>query len=146
MRINMRKLVIAALTAFSPLFTASAWADEYVFNVPIRIENASGIVEARIRCGVTMRSASGATTGAEARETLTIAGGAYNGTLRLVAPVPAGSRREDATHWFCTMTPYYAVPSGVAQPAGDVEDWYEDLSGRSLMSHNLRSDGYFSAR
>lgn len=142
----MRKLLIAALTAFPLMFTASAWADEFVFNVPIRIENAPGITEARIYCAVQMRAASGAVTGAEARQTLTITGGAYNATLRLVAPIPAGSRREHATLWFCDMEPMYAVSTGLRRPAGDVEDWYEDVSGRSLVSHNLRSSGSFPAR
>jgi hypothetical protein len=142
----MRKLLIAALTAFPLMFTASAWADEFVFNVPIRIENAPGIAEARVRCGVSMRSGSGAVTGVDALHTLTVTGGAYHGMLRLVAPIPAGSRREDATNWFCTMDPMHTVPLGLNGPAGDVEDWYEDVSGRSLVSHNLSSSGFFPAR
>jgi hypothetical protein len=142
----MRKLVIAALTVLPLMFAAPAWADEFVFNVPVRIENAPGIVEARIRCVVSMRTASGAAAGVEVRETLTITGGAYNGTLRLVAPITAGLRREDATSWSCAMEPFYTTPTGVARPTGDLENWYEDVSGRRLASHSLQAFGYFPAR
>ena len=142
----MRSFLVASLTAFPLMFAASASADEFVFNVPIRIENAPGIVEARILCSVTMRSPSGGLTYAVARQTLTIAGGAYRDTLRLAATVPVGSRREDATGWHCNMEPFARVATGLSSPTSDVGDWYEDVAGQSVSSYTLRRIGTVPAR
>lgn len=142
----MRKLIIAALSALPLMYAPSASADDFTFNVPIRIENAPGIVEADVHCGVTLRSARGGETYVQANQTIAITGGAYRGTITMTATVPTGARAADAINWNCRLTPGYRVATGVARATGDVEAWYEDVAGRSVASHTLTAFGYLPAR
>ncbi len=139
----MRKLILAA--AFAMAFPTSAFADDYIFNVPVRIENAPGIYEAHISCGVTLRSATGVETYVPGRATLTIPPTGYRGTVQIRATVPVGARREDQINWSCAMTLLHRDAAGtVSAMRGDPGAWYEDVSGRRVVSHHLSEFAYLS--
>jgi hypothetical protein len=138
----MRTLLFTLFTTLPLMFASAASADEFVFNVPVRIENAPNVVDAVISCGATLRTASGAETYVSANQTITVTGGAYRDTVRLVATIPTGARRENAINWNCTMRPGVRSGAGVSRPTTDVEAWYEDVAGHRVASHTLTAFGY----
>src|SRR5512147_2884407 len=105
----MRGLILLATIATALLTTPAAAQSsdaDYVFNVPVRIENAPALNGATVivECSVQAYNAAGMAIAApRARQNITVGATGYHDTLHFNISLPEGVRRSDVVRWNCYM-------------------------------------------
>ena len=108
----MRRFLIAALCALS--LAPAAYADDFTFTVPVRVENMTSSSGARVICSVYTASAPSVlvtSSGQGQSDFVTFTGGNYTGSVRVVVNLHAGVRR-DAIHSYSCGLGYWANSGG----------------------------------
>ena len=108
-------LTIMLLIALAPVQPPAYFAD-YVFNIPVRIENMRNVTSAFITCGMTHRGTSAAdvrSLGIGGRANVPLVDGAYNGTITITVPVSAADAIQyPPTNYSCTLVYLWRSPDG----------------------------------
>lgn len=135
----MRTFVLAAATAVSLLLPSAAFADEYVFTVPVRVVNAAGVNGGQITCSVSFDEG-GRFMNDQANAYFDVADGSFseNVTVRVTTVRPRSSQRQ----WGCTMRLFYAAVGGAfPTDVALIPDWYRNRSGRTVVSMDMDALG-----
>lgn len=150
MRHIMFALTLAALSA-SAAHAQTPPAD-YVFNVPVRIENAAPLngASVAVECSVQAYNASGSAIAVpRSRQVITVGPSGYHDTLHFEIALPEGVRRQDVVRWNCYMDISQARNrSGAMTPlsgpnAGAHIDQYPIVTGQAVRSSNIISQAEF---
>jgi hypothetical protein len=139
-----------ALAAFAAPAMAQTGPD-YVFNVPVRIENTPPLAGqfAVVNCSVIAYNlVERRPTGTYyAQQQVTIGDSGYRDTVRIELTLPAGVRRSDVMNWSCSLILHRArTPAGavVDMPAGaDRAAAYTSVTGQTVASSQMLAQGYF---
>jgi hypothetical protein len=151
----MRRLLIAIFAAGCTLWTPNAAAqtrEDFVFNVPVRIENASPLdgVPVQVRCSVRAYAGGVFTSAPMAAQSVTVGPTGYTGTVRLAVTLPDGVRRADVRDWNCSLMINRARNSRgeiLAVPGPNVEarvTGYTTVTGQTVATHNVDEMGNFT--
>jgi hypothetical protein len=151
MRMIRTLLVAAAIsTAASPSYAQSG--PDYIFNVPVRIENAQPLAgnPLQVMCTVSAYDASWRHLGSQtATQTITPSETGYRSSVRLELTLPPGLARSNVRRWSCGLLLQTAnTPSGVrvAIPGVNSEArlaQYPTVTGQSVASSALSTNGEF---
>ncbi len=152
----MRKMIgIVALSAMAlAMLTAPATAQtgpDYIFNVPVRIENTPPLngQRANVLCLVIAYDfAAGRPTGTyQAQQWITIGPSGFNDTVRVEITLPPGVRRADTMSWSCSLNlqnvrdasgASVPIPPGVDRGAA-----YTSVTGQRVASSRTVINGQF---
>ena len=108
-------LTIMLLIALAPIQPPAYFAD-YVFNVPVRIENMRSVTSAFVSCGITHRGSTATdvrTLGIGGRTDVPIVDGAYNGTITVTVTVSSSDAiRYPPTNYGCGLVYTWRNPDG----------------------------------
>jgi hypothetical protein len=146
----MRNAIAALAFAAASLMVAPACADDFVFNVPVRIENAQMITAAQVECVVIYERGSPGPGFASAMSTVTVPDGGYNGTVVVTVTPPPEARRQDAQEWRCTLgillapTPATATWLGASLTDEARSVRYTAATGRLVTSSHSQERAMFS--
>jgi hypothetical protein len=135
----MRTFILAAALAL--IAPSIAHADEYVFTVPVRFENAVGVQNARIYCTVDF-NARGTISSAGGDVFVTLTDGNYRGNATVT--VTTNQPRANAFRWGCTLHPTYndgSGPAGFFPTSAGAAAWYTEQSGRSVVTYTAVASG-----
>jgi hypothetical protein len=128
-------------------------APDFVFNVPVRIENTPPLAgqRASITCQVRAISASGAWLGSRSGISyIDIGASGYSGTVRVEVILPPEVPRASVREWSCGLRPLNATStSGAAAPIGgasadQIPERYTAITGQAIASHRLNVSGTIS--
>ena len=147
---HVKTLALALIAAFALATPGSAQeAPDYIFNVPVRIENAPPLAgrSFMVECAVFATGADGRYIAARSAggpaSTQTIGPTGYNGTVRVEVRLLPGMRRADVRRWDCGLRFF-----NVTNAAGAVVSWgtpnstealrsYPALTGQQIRSSNV---------
>lgn len=143
---------VAGISALASPAAAQTGPD-YVFNVPVRIENATPLAghPAYVRCSITALSADRHYIRAgEGRQNFDIGPTGFRGTVRVEVTLSPGMRRADSQRWDCTLE-FYSVTSatgartswGTPNSAEAIRG-YPALTGQAVRSSVLVATGLFT--
>jgi hypothetical protein len=108
-------LTIMLLIALAPAQPLAFFAD-YVFNVPVRIENMHSVTTAWVTCSLTHRGTTASDVrgiGVGGRTNVTLVDGAYNGTVTVTVPVSSSDAIQyPPTNYQCTLVYEWRNPDG----------------------------------
>jgi hypothetical protein len=109
------KTAIALILA---LVTTPAWAADFVFNVPVRLNNLDARVTSMVvLCSISSPSSS---LGFRAERIAIPTSGDYNNTVRVEVSAREGMNPAEATRYRCDLITEGGVPLGGATGAGRV--------------------------
>lgn len=141
---------ILFLTAFQAL--AQDTGPDYVFNVPVRIENARHLTAVIVQCSVRASDATGrwlaSPSGVEIIDSRLV-DGAFRSTARVEVRLPAGVTRSNVREWHCDL-----LLNGARNPSGTVVDvpgatveervaGYTTVTGQRVTSSRVYAAGRF---
>ncbi len=152
------RIATSGLATISFLFLMASQAlaqdsgPDYVFNVPVRVENARHVAAAAVQCSVRAYDAAGrwlaSPSGYEGIGPRLV-GGAFRGTIRMELRLPAGVTRSNVRDWSCDLLISAARdPSGavVNVPGSNVEQrviGYTTVTGQRVTSSVVVAQGEF---
>lgn len=144
--------LILAASAFAAPSAVAQTREDYVFNVPVRIENTPPLngQDVRILCAVDATVGGAFVRVPSVMQLVRVGPTGYRGTVRLAITLPEGVRRSDVSGWYCQMQLLHALsPSGVRTEisGANVElkvASYTAVSGQAVASRNVHRSGTFS--
>jgi hypothetical protein len=134
----MRTFVLAAAAAFSLLLPSAAFADEYNFTAPVRIENAVNVNAATVSCLVVFVEG-GRVVNDRASTTVTLTDNAFVGNVAV--RVTTVRPRASQTQWQCFLELAYVGVGWFPNDPSVVPDWYRNRSGHAVLSSTLLVEG-----
>lgn len=143
----MRKVPIAAAMLTSMALPAPAQAVDFVFNVPVRIENMRNVTSASVSCGV-RQTVDGVphALGASPTVPVPLVDGTYRGTVTVNFSAGFGYSALDATDWQCWLMYVWRMPDGstFSRSLSDTDDrnaLYTHYTGQEVLSSHLNENG-----
>jgi hypothetical protein len=139
--------VLLSIIAFTVTFLlVEAHAEDYVFTLPVRIENMRNMESANATCGVEGIAARRLPAGTGYTYVpVPLVDGAYNGTLTIRVTLPVGFTRADFPRWACGIVYRWPRPAGASAGYGSDEQnlLYATETGQTVASSVLRTEGAF---
>jgi hypothetical protein len=141
-------LTIMLLIALAPAQPPAYFAD-YVFNIPVRIENMRNITSAWVSCGITHRGSSASdvrTLGVGGRTDVPLVDGSYNGTITVTVPISASDAIQyPPTNYGCGLVYLWRNPDGAtfseSVDATSRATAYTRLTGQAISEHTTEVAG-----
>lgn len=143
-------LTIMLLIALAPVKQPAYYAN-YVFNIPVRIENMRNITRAWVSCGITHRGSSASDVralGVGGQTDVPLVDGAYNGTITVTAAVSAGDAIQyPPTNYSCALMYVWRNPDGAtfseSVDATTRATAYTRLTGQAIAENTAEAAGTF---
>jgi len=146
----MRLNILAMLASVAALFVTTAHAQsaqpDYVFTVPVRIENAPPFAghQGRVSCTVQSMSVGRSLSAGEGSTSFNIGPSGYRGSVRVEVRLMEGVSRNDTWHWDCAL--WFSNVSnraGVSVPWGTPNTlaalpMYPVITGQAVASSSLQ--------
>lgn len=144
-------LTIMLLIALAPIQPPAYFAD-YVFNIPVRIENMRSVTSAWVTCGITHRGISASdvrTLGVGGRADVPLVDGAYNGTITVTVAVSSSDAiRFPPTNYGCGLVYQWRNPDGTtfteSVDATGRATAYTRLTGQAISENTSEVAGVIS--
>lgn len=139
----MRNALTALVFAATAGLTTPAAADDVVFNVPVRIENADLLSGGSVYCHVVYNTEVTGENFVSATAPVPITRGAYNGAVAVTVALPSGVSRDNAQSWTCRLDLTLSAPGAApVQLNGSTSEAarrarYAEASGRVVTSSRL---------
>jgi hypothetical protein len=135
----MRSILAAAISLIALASAAPAFADDYTFTVPLRIENMDHATGGLVACGIYNRSGPiPRALGPGGQTWFTITDGNYSGNVVVPVNLGSGYTRADATHWQCHVAYFWRMPDGSifnrSLTAGTRASEYQRYTGQAVAS------------
>ena len=139
-----RAIRLAAITAVLYFTPTVAVADDFTFEVPIRIENARDLVAVRVECvvsraamdsGVPAFSPENTVGRGQTRVPISLTGGSYTGSVEVVVNAAGLASAAEARSYGCSMAGYMPVTAtwdGIME-SGSFRERYESATGQTLQ-------------
>ncbi|QGZ96705.1 hypothetical protein [Terricaulis silvestris] len=138
------RMLLSVIAFTTALLSVEARAEDYVFTLPVRIENMRNMESADATCGVEglRRLPAGA---GYTYVPIPLIDGAYNGTLTIRVTLPVGFTRADFPRWACGIIYRWRRPAGASAGYGSGEQnlLYATETGQTVASSVLRTEGAF---
>jgi hypothetical protein len=134
----MRTIILAATAAFALVLPGAAFADEYNFTVPVRVENAVNVSGGHVKCLVVFVEG-GRIVNDQATAPITLTANRFTGNVAV--RVTTARPRASQTQWQCYLEMVYAGVGWFPNDTTVVPDWYRDRSGHAVQSSTLLVQG-----
>ena len=135
----MRRYLIAFVCAL--LLAPAAYADDFTFTVPVRVENMTSSSGARVVCAVYTASAPSAALTASGQgqsDFITFTGGNYTGPVHVVVNLRVGVRRDSIHSYWCTLGYWATVDGRGSMVSGNTSEAqaieYTRITGQEVAS------------
>jgi hypothetical protein len=125
------------LAAALALFASSAFAEDFTFTVPVRIENMGHITGAYVQCAV--YTARPAQISPSTTEIVPVSGGEFHGNVVVRVTLMTGYRREDVGRWACGLYYQFNDDQGrpfyrALAPGETTEGLYTQMTGQEVVT------------
>ena len=141
--VRLGVIIAAALSAIP------AYASDFTFNVPVRIENMHNATQAWVNCAVYQGSSYSRRSVGSGRSEIVLHDGAYTGTVPVNIDVYSGYTPNDVTDWGCGLVYLWHMPDGSTfnrstSTSDERNSLYTRYTGQEVGSFHMEEGGSIS--